>query len=79
MPYIPVHTPGHVRRRLQALVEADGRRQADLAEAAMLTGATLSRVLGGQRGDPSVSTVGAILRALGRSWGDLDPPKRKGK
>lgn len=62
--------------RLLELVEADGRSRAEIAAAARMAPAQLSQVLTGHRADPSITTVGRILAAIGKSWADLDPPKR---
>ena len=61
--------------RLLALVEADGRTRAAIAAAAGMSPAQFSQVMTGHRADPSVTTVGRILEALGKSWADLDPPR----
>jgi DNA-binding phage protein len=69
---LAISDPDTIRTRLLHLVEADGRSHRSIAHDAGLHQPTLSRVLSGGRTDPSVSTVGALLRALGRSWADLD-------
>ena len=60
--------------RLLELVEADGRTRNEIAASTMMSRAQLSQVLTGHRANPSITTVGRILAALGRSWKDLDPP-----
>jgi DNA-binding phage protein len=61
-----------VRSRLRGLVEADGHTQSEIAGAAGMSQPQLSQILTGHRADPSITTVGRILAALGRSWADLD-------
>jgi transcriptional regulator with XRE-family HTH domain len=63
--------------RLLELVEADGRTRNEIAAAAGMSPAQLSQVLTGHRADPSITTVGRILAAVGKSWSDLDPPSEK--
>ena len=73
--------PGPLRSpvaRLLELVEADGRTRNEIAAAARMSPAQLSQVLTGYRADPSITTVGRILMALGKRWGDLDPPRSRG-
>lgn len=65
--------------RLLELVDADGRSRGSIASAAGMSAAQLSQVLTGHRADPSITTVGRILAAIGKTWGDLDPPKAKPK
>lgn len=58
--------------RLRELAEADGRPQAEIAEAAGMRPSNLSAYLTGGRRNPSVGTIARILAALGRRWADLD-------
>jgi transcriptional regulator with XRE-family HTH domain len=74
-PFMPGPLTPPVARLLE-LVEADGRPRGVIAAAAGMSPAQLSQVLTGHRADPSITTVGRILAALGKSWADLDPPKR---
>lgn len=60
--------------RLLLLVDADPRARHEVAAAAGMSPAQLSQILTGYRADPSVSTVGRILAALGKRWADLDAP-----
>jgi transcriptional regulator with XRE-family HTH domain len=64
--------PGSVWPRLRALVEADGRGVVRVAEAAGFSQSYLSQLLTGRKPNPRVESVGRVLAALGRSWGDLD-------
>lgn len=59
--------------RLLELVNADSRPRGSIAAAAGMSPAQFSQVLTGHRADPSVTTVGRILAALGKTWADLDP------
>lgn len=64
--------PDILRARLRALVAADPREVPALAESAGLSAEHVRQVLRGTRRSPSAETVGKILAALGKSWGDLD-------
>ncbi len=64
--------PATIRARLAELVAADGRMQYEIAQAAGMSPQQLWQVLSGHRTNPSVGTVAAILRAVGRTWADLD-------
>lgn len=65
--------------RLLLLVEADGRPRHEIAAAAGMGPSQFSQVMTGHRADPSISTVGRILAALGKSWKHLDPPGRRAR
>lgn len=62
--------------RLLELVEADGRTRNEIAAAAGMSPAQLSHVLTGHRAAPSITSVGRILAALGKSWKDLEPEEK---
>lgn len=65
--------------RLLDLVNADPRSRAEIAAAAKMSPAQFSQVMTGHRAAPSITTVGRILEAIGKTWKDLDPPKVKSK
>jgi DNA-binding phage protein len=57
--------------RLKALVESSGRSIRSVAAEVGIHHTNLLDILGGQT-DPRVTTVARILRALGKSWSDID-------
>jgi transcriptional regulator with XRE-family HTH domain len=63
--------------RLAELVKLDGRTQAAIAEAAGMTPQEIARLISGARANPGIETVRRVLEGLGKSWKDLDPPRRK--
>lgn len=62
--------------RLLELVNADPRPRGAIAAAAGMSPAQFSQILTGHRGNPTLATVAKILEVLGKSWKDLDPPKK---
>jgi len=59
------------RERLQAAIDASGRRQNAIAASAGVTPETLSRVLNGGHARPAFDTVVRITHAVGESVGSL--------
>lgn len=57
--------------RLRGLIEGSGRSLRQVAEAAGVPAANLSRICSGQAG-ATVETIARVLAAVGRRWADLD-------
>jgi transcriptional regulator with XRE-family HTH domain len=75
-PTPPALIPSKVRERLNQWVSYHCRLhreyQTDVARRAGMSPQLLGQVLSGRRHNPTITTVYAVLQALGKSWADLD-------
>lgn len=67
----PEDRPAGIGKQVRALREALGMRQEDLAVKAELTTSTVAMIEQGKTGDPRLSTLRALAKALGVSLDEL--------
>lgn len=74
--YRPARPPSPVVGRLRELMILDARPATDLARLAGMSRQQWGQIAGGLKASPSITTVDAILQALGRTFADLCDPIR---